>query len=1522
MNVKNVYPDKQGLYDPRYEHDNCGVGFVANIKGEKSHDIVEQGLNILLNLVHRGAIGGDDKTGDGAGILLQLPDEFFQSECSKLKISLPKADEYAAGMIFLPQDEKKRQQTQTMVEKIVNENGKTFLGWRDVPFNSDCLGELALRVMPVIKQFFVHGNGIVDDDFERKLYVIRRIAEKRALENGIDQNEFYICSLSSRTIVYKGMFTAHQIVEYYPDLHDPKLKSALALVHQRFSTNTFPSWPLAQPFHFLAHNGEINTLRGNINRMKARESQMESPLFGDDMNKIFPIINEMGSDSACADNAFEILYKGGRSLEHSMMMLVPEAFGPKYHMSQDKRAFYEYHTTIMEPWDGPAALLVSDGKKIGGVLDRNGLRPARYVVTKQGLVVLASEVGVIEFPPEDIYAKGRLMPGRMFLVDLEQQRIISDHEVKSWISRHKPYRRWVEQNRIELRGLFDAPSLVELDPQTIKTRQTLFGYTQEELNMIIAPMAINGQEPIGSMGNDAPLAVLSDTPQLLFSYFKQLFAQVTNPAIDPYRESLVMSLMSYVGKEGNLLSESPDHCKQLKLTHPILSNDDLRNIRSSAQNKGLKNATLQMVFDQSRGVESLKKAVYELCEMAVKKIDEGCSLIILSDKETDKNLAPIPSLLAASAVHNYLIKTGKRTKTGLIIETGEAREVMHFALLVGYGACAINPYLCFETLSLMAKNNDFTKTISEETAIDNYIKSIKKGLLKIFSKMGISTLRSYRGAQIFEAIGLNKKFVDEFFTGTPTRISGIDLNVIVEEILMRHRKAFPRSGKAPELLEIGGEYHYRHNNQRHLWSPLAISKLQLATRTNTYNIYKEYAKLINDQSKDHYTLRGLFRFKKGNPVPIDEVESIDTILKRFATGAMSYGSISKEAHTSLAIAMNRIGGKSNSGEGGEDEVRFKPLPNGDLERSAIKQVASGRFGVTTNYLANSDEMQIKISQGAKPGEGGQLPGHKVNKEIGRVRHSTPGVTLISPPPHHDIYSIEDLAQLIFDLKNVNPQARVSVKLVSEVGVGTIAAGVAKAKSDMILISGYDGGTGASPLSSIKHAGLPWELGVAETQQTLVLNKLRDRVRLQADGQMKTGRDVAIATLLGAEEYGFSTAALVTLGCIMMRKCHLNTCPAGVATQDPDLRKRFAGKPEYVVNFMTFIATELREIMAELGFRTIDEMVGRVDMLETAPAIEHWKAKGLDFSSILSQINLPEGGSLTCIKKQDHKLEECLDKKLIELSKKAIENKKPVVIEQKIKNCNRTVGAMLGGLIAKQYGAEGLPENTIHIKFHGSAGQSFGAFAINGMTFEIAGDTNDYLGKGLSGGKIIVYPPEGSSFPSEKNIIIGNTVLYGATSGEVFVAGVAGERFAVRNSGAIAVVEGVGDHGCEYMTGGRILVLGETGKNFAAGMSGGIAYVYDYNQLFDTLCNLDMVDIETVTEKNDIDFIKTYLEKHVKYTNSAYAESLLNNWEQVLPYFVKVMPIDYKRALEQLKEDEMRQDDTASVTEEVFNIGGR
>jgi len=1517
MNIKKYISSQKTLYDPNYEHDSCGVGFVANIYGEKSHDIIEKGIQVLINLVHRGAVGGDDKTGDGAGILIQMPHEFFYKELNKLNFSIPDFGFYGAGMVFLPNDEPLRLKMQKIVEQSVEENGKKFLCWRDVPFDSSCLGEMALSSMPVIKQFFIDGCGESNDILERKLYIIRKVIENKALEENISIDDFYVCSLSARTIVYKGMFTAHQINDYYIDLKDQSMKSALALVHQRFSTNTFPSWPLAQPFRYLAHNGEINTLKGNVNRMKAREAQMSSPLFGDELKKLFPIITPGGSDSANFDNTFELLVMGGRTPEHSMMMMVPEAFGAKYHISQDLKAFFEYHCTFMEPWDGPAALIFTDGKKIGGVLDRNGLRPSRYVVTKSGLVVMASEVGVIEFPPEEILQKGRLSPGRMFLVDLEEKRIVSDPEIKARVSRHKPYRRWLEKNRIELRGLFDTPHITEPDHKSILNRQTMFGYTMEDLNMIIAPMAVNGQEPVGSMGTDTPLAVLSDKPQLLFAYFRQLFAQVTNPPIDPYREALVMSLMSYTGCEGNLLVESPQHCHQLKLPHPILSNDDMQKITATAKNR-LKSATLPMVFDPEKGLDSLKSSIDNLCNLAVEKINEGCSLLILSDKSANKDNAPIPSLLAASALHQFLIKTGKRTQAGLIIETGEARDVMHMALLVGYGANAINPYLAIESIWDMIKTNNLPANLDYETATDNYINALKKGLLKIFSKMGISTLRSYRGAMIFETIGLSKELVDEYFTGTPSRISGIGIDVITEEIKQRHSRSFPKTGQDPKFLDIGGQYHYRNNQERHLWTPLTISKLQHATRTDNYNLYKEYAKLINDQSKGLCTLRGLFKFKNAKPVPIEKVEPVESIIKRFVTGAMSFGSISKEAHESLAIAMNRIGGKSNTGEGGEDEKRFKPLPNGDSMRSSIKQIASARFGVTANYLVNSDEMQIKIAQGAKPGEGGQLPGHKVDEIIAKTRHSTPGVTLISPPPHHDIYSIEDLAQLIFDLKNVNPHARVSVKLVAEVGVGTIAAGVAKGKADMILISGHDGGTGASPLSSIKYAGIPWELGLAETQQILVLNGLRDRVRLQADGQMKTGRDIAIAALLGAEEFGFSTAALVTLGCVMMRKCHLNTCPVGIATQDPELRNNFSGKPEYVVNLMKFIAQELREYMAELGFESVNDMIGRADMLEVSEAINHWKTKGLDFSAILTTVKSPKNNSLRCIKSQDHKLDQVLDQQLIENCMPALENKVPVRFSIPIKNSNRTVGAMLSGEITRRYGSEGLERDTIHINFKGSAGQSFAAFACKGMTLEIEGDSNDYLGKGLSGGRIIVYPPKGSSFPSEKNIIIGNTVLYGATSGELYAAGTSGERFAVRNSGAIAVVEGVGDHGCEYMTGGTVVILGETGRNFAAGMSGGIAYVLDKSQLFDTLCNLDMVDIESVTDPKDINLLRELIEKHATFTGSEYSSKILANWQQILPYFVKVMPIDYKAALARLAQDQMKSDETTAVTEEVYH----
>ncbi len=1517
MNIKKWVEKNKSLYDPQFEHDNCGVAFVANIDGHKSHEIVEKGLQVLLHLVHRGAVGGDDKTGDGAGLLSQIPHEFFVRETKTLNIILPDAGKYGVGMFFLPQDNNKRENLTKKLEEIITARGFKVLGWRDVPFRSDCLGEFALSSMPVIQQLFIDNKGLAGDELERQLYVLRRILENTAHAMGIDFDEFYVCSLSARTIVYKGMFTAHQMNEFYPDLHDKRYVTAMAIVHQRFSTNTFPSWPLAQPFRYLAHNGEINTLRGNINRMKARESQMKSELFGDDISELFPIIQAFGSDSACVDNAFELLVNGGRSVEHSMMMMVPEAFGVKYHMSQDKRAFYEYHTTIMEPWDGPAALVFSDGRKIGAVLDRNGLRPARYVVTKDNFVVLASEVGVLTFPPEDILQKGRLTPGKMFLVDLEEGRIVSDQEIKSQVSRSKPYRRWLEKNRIELRGLLDAPQQVDPHHDTIFVRQTSFGYTREDLTFILAPMAINGQEPVGSMGTDTPLAVLSKEPQLLFWYFKQLFAQVTNPAIDPYRESLVMSLMSFVGQERNILDETPEHCKQLKLYHPILSNDDVPKILN-ASSKGIQTAVLPMLFDPTKGVESLEKAIDNLCKLAAQKVDEGNNILILSDRMVDANNAPIPCLLATSAVHNYLINCGKRMQTGLVVETGEARDVMHFALLIGFGASAINPYLAFETLSDMIKEGMLPSGVDQETAIDNYVNALKKGLLKIFSKMGISTLRSYRGAIIFEAIGLSKDLINKYFPGTVSRISGIDLNIIAQEAVLRHRKAYPLSGISPKLLELGGQYHYRHNTEHHLLTPKVVATLQHAVVKNDYTIYKDYARQVNDQSQKQHTLRGLFKFRKNTPIPLTKVESVEKIVTRFSTGAMSYGSISREAHETLAIAMNRLGGKSNTGEGGEDERRFVPMPNGDSTNSAIKQVASGRFGVTINYLVHSNELQIKVAQGAKPGEGGQLPGHKVDETIAKTRHSTPGVTLISPPPHHDIYSIEDLAQLIHDLKNSNPSARISVKLVAEVGVGTIAAGVAKAKSDMVLISGYDGGTGASPISSIKHAGIPWELGLAETHQTLVLNSLRDRIRVQVDGKLSTGRDLAVAILLGAEEFGFSTMPLIAMGCIMMRKCHLNTCPVGIATQDKDLRKKFHGKPEYVVNFMRFIAMELREIMAELGFRTVDEMIGQVSKLEVDNAISHWKSKGLDFSALLADVSKTmKKPVLRCIRSQDHQLELSLDKELLKKCSTAIESKTPVHFESEIHNYNRTVGTMLSSAIAKKYGSDGLPPDTIHIKFKGSAGQSFGAFLSKGVTFELAGDTNDYLGKGMSGGRIIVYPPKESPFKSYENIIIGNTVLYGATSGEIFVAGVAGERFAVRNSGAVAVIEGVGDHGCEYMTGGVVVVLGETGRNFAAGMSGGIAFVYDKSHLFDTLCNLDMVDIENVVEKTDIDLLRSLIKRHAQYTGSSYSKEILDTFEEKLPYFVKVMPIEYRRALKRLEEQANRNDDTTSVTEEVF-----
>ncbi len=1512
---------KQGLYDPMFEHDSCGFGFVVNVNGTASHQIVLDGVTILKNLVHRGAVGGDSKTGDGAGILLQIPHDFFIRESKKYGYKLPEKGEYGIGVLFLPQDEKKRKTAVTLIKDKIKEEHGSILGWRDIPVAPDCLGEIAIESMPHMTQVFVKFNNLKNEELERKLYITRCFIEHAAKEKGFSLEEFYISSFSSVTITYKGMFVAKQLIDFYPDLSDEDFVSSLAVVHQRYSTNTFPSWPLAQPFRYIAHNGEINTLRGNMSKMKAREAIIESELFGDEIKKLLPIVNETLSDSAIFDNVFELLTVGGRTIEHAMMMMVPEAFGRKYHISEDKRTFYEYHAAIMEPWDGPAAIAFTDGKKVGAVLDRNGLRPARYVLTKGGKVVMASEVGVLDIPPQEVLQKGRLAPGKMLVVDTVKKRVVYDNEIKSTVSRKKPYRRWLNNNKIELRGLFQSPGPVEIEYKSLQTRLKIFNYTQEDLKMIITPMAENAQEPISSMGNDSALAVLSESPQLLYNYFKQLFAQVTNPPIDPYRENLVMSLMSFVGRERNLLDETPLHCHQLKLLHPILTNDDMDRLRNP-NDEDFKSAIIPMLFKAPAAgddevVGNMETALKELCLRAEEEVDNGNSLIILTDSGAGEENIPIPALLATSSVHHHLVKAKKRQLAGLIIETGEAREVMHFAMLVGFGASAINPYLAFEIIADLKKDENISKEIKLEMAIDNYITAIKKGLLKIMSKMGISTIRSYRGGQVFEAIGLNSELIEKYFPGTPSKIEGIGIDTVAKEALIRHKNAVKESSPLDGALNSGGNIHYRSFSEKHILTPEVVTYLQKSTRENNYEIYRQYRKCVHDFEKNLCTLRGLFKFKDREPVPIEEVEPVELIVKRFVTPAMSFGSISKEAHETMAIAMNRLGAASNSGEGGEDEERFIPLPNGDSKNSKIKQVASARFGVTSNYLVKASELQIKMAQGAKPGEGGQLPGHKVNDIIAKVRYSTPGVMLISPPPHHDIYSIEDLAQLIFDLKNANPDARISVKLVAEVGVGTIAAGVAKGKADMVLISGHDGGTGASPLSSIKHAGIPWEIGLAETQQTLVLNKLRGRIRVQVDGKMKTGRDVVIGALLGAEEYGFGTFSLISLGCIMMRKCHLNTCPVGVATQDPELRKRFRGKPDYIVNFMKFIAQDVREIMANLGFRTMDEMIGHVEVLDTNDAIMHWKTKGLDFSNIFYKPEVPENTALRCISKQQHELAKVLDKVLIEKSKKALENKEKTNLFTSIRNNNRTVGATLSSEISKRYGSKGLPPDTIGCNFTGSAGQSFGAFLASGITFILEGDANDYFGKGLSGGKLIVYPPKRSTFRPRNNIITGNVNLFGATSGEVYINGMAGERFAVRNSGAIAVVEGIGDHGCEYMTGGVVVVLGKTGINFAAGMSGGLAYVLDDDQLFDTKCNLDMVDIEPLIEKEDLDRLYGLIKNHVKYTESEYAERILRDWTEMCSRFVKVFPIDYKHALERLRKQENKDTELVAITEEVF-----
>ncbi|MHC4402406.1 MAG: glutamate synthase large subunit [Planctomycetota bacterium] len=1517
-------PKAQGLYDPGYEHDACGIGAIVNISGRREHAIVERGKEVLLNLMHRGAAGADEVTGDGAGMLLQIPHEFFLEEAASRHVDLPERGQYGVAMVFLPQNGELRGRCEAIFCEAVADGGLKVLGWRDVPSDNDCLGDIARSSEPVIRQAYIDGQGLRDEALERRLFVVRKRAEHRVRNRfGEAAEDFYFPSTSCRTICYKGMFLAPQLAAYYPDLSDERVTTALAVVHQRYSTNTFPSWPLAQPFRMIAHNGEINTLRGNANRLRGYEKTMACRELAEDLTDLFPILEPGASDSACFDNSMELLVRSGRSAPHALMMMIPEAFGPRYHISTDKRAFYEYHAAILEPWDGPAAIVFTDGRLVGGTLDRNGLRPCRYVVTTDGLVVLASEVGVIEFPPERIRQKGRLQPGRMFLVDTEEGRIVVDNEVKGKIVRQKPYRRWLQENRIELRGLFQPSRQSEMEPSGRRQRLRLFGYTREDLQMIVLPMAANAQEPVGSMGTDTSLAVLSDRPKLLFNYFKQLFAQVTNPPIDPLREGLVMSLMTFTGKQRNLLEESPEHCRQLRLPHPILTNEDVDRLRAVSR-PDFRVATLSAVFnagDPNPGA-ALRAALDGLVESAAEAIHDGASLLIVSDRDASAEKTPIPSLLAAGALHHGLLELRLRNEAGIVVESGEPREVMHFCLLCGYGANAVNPYLAFEAIHKLQEDGDLPQEVEFDQLSDQYITAVKKGILKTMSKMGISTLRSYLAAQQFEAVGLSHEVIEEYFTGTGSRVEGAGLEVIAREALARHGAAFgPREPGSLDL-EFGGEYHHRLDGEAHLWNPTTVTSLQHAVLNNDPGEYAKYAEAINDQSRQLCTLRGLFELVAGEPVPLEEVEPVETIVKRFYTGAMSHGSISKETHETLAIGMNRLGAMANTGEGGEDPKRYSPMldpeQEGDSANCGIKQVASGRFGVTAEYLANARMLQIKMAQGAKPGEGGQLPGHKVTDEIARLRFSTPGVSLISPPPHHDIYSIEDLAQLIYDLRCGNPEAKVSVKLVSEVGVGTVAAGVAKGKADEVLVSGHDGGTGASPLSSIKHAGAPWEIGLAETQQTLVLNRLRDRILVQVDGQLKTGRDVVIGALLGAERFGFGTAALVSLGCILMRKCHLGTCPVGIATQREDLRRRFGGKPVYLTRYLTFVAEETRRIMAGLGFRAFDEMVGRVDRLSCRRAIDHWKAKGLDFSRVFAPVKLAEGDALFRRNRQTDTLKDHLDWKILEQLEEKIERGSPASLQMPIRNVHRTVGAILSNRIVRRHGAEGLPDGTLELTFRGSAGQSFGAWLVSGVTLRLIGESNDYLGKGLSGGRIVVETPPGSHFEPKDNVIVGNTLLYGATSGEVFVNGLAGERFAVRNSGAVAVVEGVGDHGCEYMTGGTVVVLGRTGRNFAAGMSGGVAYVLDEHQLFDTLCNLDMVDLESIWREEDEELLYDLVRRHCQWTGSRQARRTLENWQEMAGKFVKVMPIDYRKALERLREREQVDGEQTPATEEVFS----
>ncbi len=1504
-NMELVRPEQAGLYRSAFEHDNCGIGFVAHLKGKKSHNIIQRGLETLINMTHRGAEGADSKTGDGAGVMIQIPRDFYLMQ----GYSIPHEGQFGTGLVFLPRDAGEAKKCEEILVQIVNDEGVNLIGFREVPRDNSVIGEIARGAEPNIKQILL-GADLPQEELERKLYIIRKRVEKFVAASKLKEKTlFYLPSLSTKVLIYKGMLTSEQLGEYFLDLQDERVESAIALVHSRFSTNTFPSWDLAQPFRMLAHNGEINTVKGNRFWMQARESLLKSDVLGD-LEKIYPVIEPNKSDSASLDNVLEFLLMSGKSIPYAMSILIPESWNQKNPISPELKAFYQYHSTFMEPWDGPASLIFSDGRYIGGMLDRNGLRPSRYVITKDDLMVMGSEVGVQSFDPAEIREKGRLKPGKIILVDVQEGKIYRDDELKAQLATEHPYLDWIGKNMVSLEniqiGNVVAPGLGD----SYKHYLTSFNYSREDIETIIKPMAESAKEPISSMGNDVPTTVLSKKPYRLFSYFKQLFAQVTNPAIDPIREEMVMTLTGYLGSlQTNVLDTTPDHVKMVKFKSPVINNTYFQVVKN-LRYKGFSNRVISIHFDASRGAAGLEEAVEDICRQAEEAVDENNNYIILSDRDITENLAPIPSLLAVSAVHHHLINKRKRMQIDIVVESAEPREVMHFALLFGYGASIINPYMSFAVIEQLVQNRVIQQDF--EKAQKNYITAVNKGLLKILSKMGISTLRSYRSAQIFEAIGIHTDVTNKYFEGTVSRIGGIGMEEIAEEVLIPHRKAYTEDVHAMMLTE--GVYSYRKYGEHHAWNPESVALLQWSTRNNDYQKYKEYAMLVDCETARPSFLRGLLTYKR-NPIPLEEVEPVENILKRFVTGAMSYGSISKEAHEAIAIAMNRIGGRSNTGEGGEDPDRFEPLENGDSKRSAIKQVASGRFGVTTHYLVNADEIQIKVAQGAKPGEGGQLPGHKVDKIIAKTRYSIPGITLISPPPHHDIYSIEDLAQLIFDLKNVNPKAKISVKLVSETGVGTIAAGVAKASADLITISGAEGGTGASPSSSIKHAGLPWEIGLAETQQTLVMNNLRRKVVIQADGQMKTGRDVIMAALLGAEEFGFATSALVTLGCVMMRKCHLNTCPVGVATQNPELRKRFRGKADFVENYFRFVAEEVREHMAELGFRNFDELVGRSDLLTRDESVMHWKIKNLDLSELTAFLPAAKKNSLHRTEEQHHKIEGVIDHRLIEQAKPALETQEAVTIHMSIKNTDRTTGAMLSGTIASKYGGDGLPEGTLKVRFAGSAGQSFGAFLVPGVEFYLEGDSNDYLGKGLAGGQIIVVPPEGSTFESDKNIIIGNTVLYGATRGKIFISGVAGERFAVRNSGATAVVEGVGDHCCEYMTGGRVVVLGKTGRNFAAGMSGGVAYVLDEEGDFDYYCNMGMVELSLVEDLNDKKELSDFISMHYEHTGSKVAEKILTNMDTYMDRFIKVIPYEYKKVLIEMALEETTKK-LASVEKDV------